>query len=297
MFILNKNKHYGWILFALIYTFIVCKGVCLGLAKLPLNNLDKVLGILHLFGALAIWGYALKKKIVFQEFWRFYLIVDFMVYLLDSWIIPNPKLHHYPLEMTLPSTLLIALPYYIAMFRYGFASKEIWGHVDDKKSIKKPLFDVLRKNKKKLTLIVIIVWILLLIGGRYLGWNKSWVSPREHSVKIYTVDQRINDALDSYNINPSGENKFKLISAYGAKKFEGGNVELDTLIENVGDPDLFYTNGDSYHHIIYSYMPKDKLWYAYLTFDENKKLVDSGYNEASVNDHSEYRQWDAGILK
>ncbi len=86
--------------------------------------------VIYIFIILGLFGYAYNKRIFFKEMWKFVIPVAFVydiygLYVLD-WTYGSTE----ELYITIGFTAAIGLPImffqYLALYRYGFRSQEIW---------------------------------------------------------------------------------------------------------------------------------------------------------------------------
>ncbi|MCU7920517.1 MAG: hypothetical protein KZQ95_19500 [Candidatus Thiodiazotropha sp. (ex Epidulcina cf. delphinae)] len=77
---------------------------------------------------LGVFGYAFKKAVLNQSVWKVYLLfiilwdISFTV-LRDEWIGGEDLMYEI---LSLVIMALILIPQYVAIFRYGFRSKQLW---------------------------------------------------------------------------------------------------------------------------------------------------------------------------
>ena len=135
-----------WLLFAGVFSLFYCWGVIwIILTHKPVSTLDFIQFVTTGIGVFAIWGLGLKKKVLWQKFWRIIFGVDLLGYLL-IWLIPATTKQERYLVREIYVGLVLGLPYYSGMFIYAFRSKAIWhpGEVDQKiKNILTKIYDLL----------------------------------------------------------------------------------------------------------------------------------------------------------
>ena len=99
----------------------------------PKNQLDLTVKVICLIG---LYGFVFKRKIISQVFW---IIIFIAIIPYDVWCIYSEIMLEEMLNKNCLSTssvldflgeftffFLLSLPFYIALFLYGFKSKDIW---------------------------------------------------------------------------------------------------------------------------------------------------------------------------
>ena len=103
-----------------------------------------------IIGLLALWGLALQKPILEQDFWRLFFFFSLMVYVLL--MVPENRYELPSLWRVISYVIFVTIhvPCYMGMCIYGFCSKQIWKLPQDERIapyIKFPHYKWVRRTK------------------------------------------------------------------------------------------------------------------------------------------------------
>ena len=122
------RKRITWLGFAGALTLLYCWGVYRAiLTNKPITIIGFFQTVITAIGLIAIWGLALRKRIFNQKFWRIFFFIDLFFYFLIWQTSKTPDLEIKILvSWFIFITVVIYIPYYIALFIYAFRSVNIW---------------------------------------------------------------------------------------------------------------------------------------------------------------------------
>ena len=96
--------------------------------EMELEAVDYIDFVFAAFSLVGVFGFAFKKTVLSQSTWKVYLpfiILWDISYsaLRDEWVGGEELIYE---TMALGLMALILIPQYVAIFRYGFRSKQLW---------------------------------------------------------------------------------------------------------------------------------------------------------------------------
>lgn len=96
--------------------------------EMELGIVDYIDFIFAMFALVGVFGFAFKKVVLGESVWKVYL--PFLILwdisysaLQDEWVVGEELMY---VIMALGLMALILIPQYVAIFRYGFRSKQLW---------------------------------------------------------------------------------------------------------------------------------------------------------------------------
>jgi hypothetical protein len=126
--LISQIKNWKWFAFALFMTLWLGFPFVGGIIINTYYPFLQRLGLsVHLISLLAFWGLALQKKFFYQFFWRLFIFIDILLFVLMLLFDPEYDLPLLWCIIILSTSVVISILWYMGLFIYAFRSKQIWG--------------------------------------------------------------------------------------------------------------------------------------------------------------------------
>jgi hypothetical protein len=119
------RAHIGWVIYAALLTFGVLAGEARNVSlSREVSALTLANWVLSATLLTAVWGYALRRAIGHRAYWRaaFWLVLFANAVMLVPVLLTGGAVVWFTAALT-----LLIVPAYVAAYRYGYRSPDVWG--------------------------------------------------------------------------------------------------------------------------------------------------------------------------
>jgi hypothetical protein len=195
--LISQIKNWKWFAFAIFMTLWFGFPFVGGIIVNTYYPLLLRLGIsVNLISLLAFWGLALQKKFFYQFFWRLFIFIDVLLFVLMLLFDPKYDLPLLWCIIILSTSVVISILWYMGLFLYAFRSKQIWEQAELKPKTIPIVYSQYKWVRRKKWLkeniglliwpVIVVVIILCLTFIPMIIRNNRVIHPQGNPPEFYT---------------------------------------------------------------------------------------------------------------